>query len=216
MNCLAYSAKAHPMIPMWCLYCNELPDRRVATEKHFADHGLKNMNWWRAIHARTWELESSFADAKGHKLSPGKVGCTISHWNLKQHLFQIGVEEALVFEDDVCLCENFSQRFAELYANLPSDWEWVYVGWHKHIEANPIVVPGHDLVGTNYYPWGTFAFLLRRSALLACLAYETATREPNDLTICKRILPHLKTYVAMTPLAVDRSQLTGEWQTSLA
>lgn len=200
----------------WCIYCKELPERRAVTEAHFSERGLSDVRWWRGIHGRSWGLESSIVSAPdGGRLAPGKIGIKLSLHNLFQHLYYNETEEALIFEDDVVLCENFNERFAALYAALPADWDFCYVGWNWREPERPWPIPGNTLLGQGFFPWGTFCILVRKSALPLILSTPIDTSEPSDNRLIRHVLPKLKTYAALESLAQDRSQLLREWPTSL-
>jgi GR25 family glycosyltransferase involved in LPS biosynthesis len=192
----------------WCVYCEELFERRRVTEGHFASHGL-NVRWWRGIHGRTIGVQATKANGG---VSPGELGCFLSHYTLWQHLCVNGVREALIFEDDVVLAEKFVDRFATCYEHLPRCWQFAYVGWSRpDLELRPV----NDHIGVMGYPWGTYAYLLRWEALPVLLDGMNEVRMPVDVQLYE-VLPQLRTYCFNPSLVLDRSHLSGEWPTSLA
>ena len=63
--------------------------------------------WWRSVHGRTWGIR-----ADSPIVSPGNAGLSLGHWHLWQHLYESGVEEAIICEDDVVFPADFRERFA--------------------------------------------------------------------------------------------------------
>ena len=54
-------------------------------------------------------------------LTTGTVGCYLSHRRCWEECVRRN-EVLLIFEDDVLLCDNFSERLDSAMASLPEDW----------------------------------------------------------------------------------------------
>ena len=54
-------------------------------------------------------------------LTTGTVGCYLSHRRCWEECVRRN-EVLLIFEDDVLLCDNFSERLDSALASLPEDW----------------------------------------------------------------------------------------------
>lgn len=91
----------------------------------------------------------------GLTLTPGAVGCALSHLNLWNSVQTH--KNLVVFEDDIKLCDNFKSRLHELFKEVPDDWELLYLGSHikpKILEESkrPYFVPvGKQVNGTGSY-----------------------------------------------------------------
>ena len=91
----------------------------------------------------------------GLTLTPGAVGCALSHLNLWNSV--MSHKDLVVFEDDINLCENFKGRLHELFREVPDDWELIYLGSHIKPKillesAQPFFVPmGKQVNGTGSY-----------------------------------------------------------------
>ncbi len=88
------------------------------------------------------------------------------------------------------------------------------MGWHRpdmelHLVNDHVCVPPAPV-----YPWGSYAYLLRWEALPTLLDCAGEVRMPVDHQ-WHAVLPCLRTYLFYPPLVIDRSQLSGEWPTSL-
>ena len=63
--------------------------------------------------------------------TPGYIGCLKSHQTVLQKALDLQLNEVLIFEDDVDLCENFEMQFKEIMDKLPSNWDLLYLGGHN-------------------------------------------------------------------------------------
>ena len=61
-------------------------------------------------------------------MSNGEVGCLLSHIEIIKEAEKKGFENVLIFEDDVVFCDDFNAKLAEFMANVPSDWDMIYLG----------------------------------------------------------------------------------------
>jgi glycosyl transferase family 25 len=70
---------------------------------------------------------SGLADVPA-SLSPGGLGCLLSHVKALELLIRGPGENALIFEDDAELTYGFSQTLHEWMPEVPRDWELLYLG----------------------------------------------------------------------------------------
>src|SRR5262245_60674499 len=112
--------------PIYCIACEQLPDRREAAASHFAERGLA-VTFVQGIHGESWGLDTRHCHAPGVRITPGHIGLILSHWMLWQHLWLSGVAEALILEDDAIIPADFPARFTALMAAVPAETELVFV-----------------------------------------------------------------------------------------
>jgi glycosyl transferase family 25 len=62
------------------------------------------------------------------KLSLSEIGCTIGHMSAYKMVLEKKYPYALIFEDDVCLPDDFASTFDSLMANCPTDFDVVSLG----------------------------------------------------------------------------------------
>jgi GR25 family glycosyltransferase involved in LPS biosynthesis len=194
------------MPPAFCITC-EAGGRRERAAAQFAAHGL-GVTFVEGIYAPTWGLRTVLEASPGYTMPPGQVGCLLSHYMLWQALLLRGDEEALVFEDDVRLEEDFVARLAVVYAELPAGWQLLYVGTdgtererRRYLTKHLVTIPT---------PFGTHAYLARRSALPVLLDTNRQARTHIDLQIAQNTLPRLSYYVSWPSLAGQFST-EGAW-----
>lgn len=160
------------------------------------------------IDGAAWGLATTipYADDGGmsYKIGASAIGNLMSHY-LAWLLFERdGVEEALILEDDAIPCPDFDERLALARESLPEDWQWVHVGclgWDdkpRRQVAGPVWVVEH--------PFGTHAYLLRRSALHVLLTTQQRAWAPVDIQLAKLAWPLLHTYTLLPSLVRNGSQ----------
>ena len=140
---------------------------------------------------------------KNNFMGENGLACNLSHlilWNVLKHLPE---EEFLIFEDDAVFCPDFINKFQSLYSNLPTDWEFVYVGWVPNGRDNAPVVVNEGI--TIRLPNATHAYLVKKSALEILCEGLLPIQSNIDLTIVSRCLPKLKYYVFDPPIVNQKS-----------
>jgi glycosyl transferase family 25 len=70
---------------------------------------------------------------KRRPLRPGEVGCALSHRQVYEDVVRRGVARAVVLEDDVAPRAGDVDALAAALAELPEDWDLVYLGY-THFE----------------------------------------------------------------------------------
>ncbi len=78
------------------------------------------------------EAKARELQRQGKRLNPGEVACSLSHRMVYEEMIKHNWKKVLILEDDVLpLIENLDV-LPEAVAELPIDWELVYLGYLKH------------------------------------------------------------------------------------
>lgn len=67
-----------------------------------------------------------------HGMGLGQIACSLSHRLLHETIVREGYERVLIFEDDVVPVEAHLSQVRQALAELPADWELLYLGYRKH------------------------------------------------------------------------------------
>jgi GR25 family glycosyltransferase involved in LPS biosynthesis len=199
--------------PIYCITCWQTPRRTALAARHFAERGLQ-VQFFPGIHGRSFGLATTLGDGP---MSPGHVGALMSHYTLWQTLAYLPHDEILILEDDAWFEPDFPRRFRLAYAELPADWQYVFVG-AVAMDGKPFRRVS-ERVGIMRYPCGLHAYLVRRSVLAFLLETNHQARLPLDLQLIAHSLPALKCYTFLPPLVRQRTATspiegTGEnWPT---
>lgn len=69
-----------------------------------------------------------FEENKKRKVvTPGKIGCLMSHIKCYQMIKDNGWDRTLIFEDDIVFCKDFDKRI-QILDHIPDDWKLIYLG----------------------------------------------------------------------------------------
>jgi len=97
------------LITNFCINLDRRSDRWESMQKRFKEQNLQ-VHRWSAIDAREYWFSNP-------------TGAFSSHINLLYFCSLVNTEYALIFEDDVVLCDNFLQKLQEVLGEIPSDWD---------------------------------------------------------------------------------------------
>jgi len=185
------------------------PDRAKAAEEHFKSVGL-DVTFTRAVDGHAYELRTNkwSGDIQGGKpyyCSPGQLGLALSHRFIWELVWHLGLEEALILEDDALLPADFQDRFCQRYETLPADWQFVFVGAYDVDPANRI--NDHIVVDRS---WRMHCYLIKRSAIPILLDTMESGEHHVDVLLRSNALPKLKHYTFWPSLAKQRTA-EGHW-----
>jgi GR25 family glycosyltransferase involved in LPS biosynthesis len=206
MSPVPNSAISAELPPIFCITCWQTPQNTRLAQEHFIERGLK-VQFFPGIHGRTFGLRTAYRHPARPRMLAGEVGCLLSHYMLWQALALLPYEEVMILEDDAWFPADFQKRFIEAYAELPKDWQFVFVG-AVLMEGRPLEMIS-ERIGIMRYPCGVHAYLVKRSALPFLLQSNHQARQPVDLQLREYTLPALKCYTFIPSLSKQRSAATA-------
>ena len=98
----------------------------------------------------------------GRKFQKAELGIIMSHLAAIKYAKMMNLEDIIILEDDVVLCNDWNERIEILKKSLPESWEHVYLSGHsdyvkfKKYES-PTIIRSPKMVGA-------FAYLVKKSA----------------------------------------------------
>ena len=122
--------RINPPFPVWVLNLERSRDRRV----YMADQ-LRRLNWQfeiipavdgRCLSAEDLRYYSAQEALKfvSRELSPGEIGCALSHARIWERIVAVNIQEALIFEDDIEIKSEL-MGVLERRDAFPEDWELI-------------------------------------------------------------------------------------------
>lgn len=71
-------------------------------------------------------------------LTPGAVGCYLSHLSVYEHALNSNLKQIFVLEDDTLFPKNFRQEFIQKIKDVPKDWDILLLNWipNRYIPYN--------------------------------------------------------------------------------
>ncbi len=121
----------------------------------------------------------------GHDLSPGEIGCLLSHRAVFQHMVDNNIAHAVVLEDDVIVVSDFAAVINDLLA-APVAWDVVrFLAYEKVQKA-----AGRDICALPTKPYtlsristlsgGAYGYMLNLKAAQTFLRHMKKTAIPVD------------------------------------
>lgn len=131
-------------------------ENRYKKYKHLiTDNAYKNMEQ---------SLERGYRDNHEY-LSPGAIGCYMSHYSVIKEAYEKGHQTVLIFEDDAKIPPNFVDQFkSTLQPTLPKDWDMLFFYWiNRRKKMNPKIEnsPWHRL----HRFWCLVAYIINRKGM---------------------------------------------------
>jgi glycosyl transferase family 25 len=117
----------------------------------------------------------------GRELTPGEIGCSLSHLALYRKLVDEGWDEVVILEDDAMVNQEFVDVLRRREV-LPADWELVLL-YHGRPQISRWGVRSlgpSRCVKFAGLAWGTVGYLLRRSGAIKLLAHGYPVRVTAD------------------------------------
>lgn len=154
-------------------------------------------DWWRVM--------------RGREMSPGMIGCFLSHYALWERLVETGTAYAVILEDDTRLDDNFTVIVEKIMENAAAtEWDVVVLSMKRQYPIDRSLASLHgnwQLVRHRRRIGGvTRGYLIRREAAEALLHYCWRIRAPIGWLHGEWWQSGL-TYLAVDPAVVRDAEL---------
>ena len=116
--------------PILMINLDRSPERLEFQKKQFEEHGLQ-FERFPAVDGRKDNselLNSIKLSDKWDILKNGAIGCALSHYLILKKMVDENIDNIIVFEDDVILCEQFITTFNEYYNQDDLNYDIIYLG----------------------------------------------------------------------------------------
>ena len=93
------------------------------------------------------------------EMTPGEIGCALSHYGAIKYAYQEGHNSVLLLEEDFIPLFNLPS-----FDKLPDDWSWIYLGRNK---VNPTIIEKQVslVIYEASYSYTTHAYLISRKGM---------------------------------------------------
>jgi len=108
-----------------------------------------------------WKMENSEYRFHNRDITPGEIGCALSHYDAVQIAYENGHENVLILEEDFVPLD-FPTK--DMFKALPSDWSMLYLGRHANWESEREKKMGDHLVRVGY-SYNNHAYMLSRKGM---------------------------------------------------
>ena len=106
---------------IYCINLSHRADRWGNCSTQFKKNDL-NVERFEAINGK--ELVPNGVNG----LMAGEIGVIRSNYNVIKDAKEKGYKNIIIFEDDVELCDDFTNRFESVFDKVPKDWGFLYLG----------------------------------------------------------------------------------------
>lgn len=125
----------------------------------------------------------------GMDLTPGAVGCALSHRLVWQRVVDANASAALILEDDVEFHHRFSREILQRWRHVPDDWGIVYLGGLDLLAAGK---PPRPLVSKGFRrayhgQRELTAYVVHAASAKRCLELSLPLTWQVDTHICSKL-----------------------------
>jgi GR25 family glycosyltransferase involved in LPS biosynthesis len=178
------------------------------TRQHFADRGV-DAQFFYGINAPKLGVHTKHPylvdgptppGAVPFNVGPKVVGCWLSHRALWSALLLLPDEHVLVIEDDAIFQEGWRGRFDRALADVPPDFDLLYIGSCCALDKPKTQVRGE--VWDVRYPFCTHGYVVAKKALPVLIETQDAATcyGPIDVSMVLHSFSRLKVYTVLPRL----------------
>jgi GR25 family glycosyltransferase involved in LPS biosynthesis len=140
-------------------------DRLKKFTSTYEGSGLKEEEFihFKAIYGKDINYEEYISDNVEISMTPGMVGCFLSHLYIYDMMTKSMKDYALIFEDDAYILRDLNLGvISSIFGYIPEDWDIILLGYDI---SNP-VHKYEKLEGylKMYNFWGTHAYFIKKTA----------------------------------------------------
>lgn len=191
---------------MFVISPEELTERDQQSKEHFRRLGLK-ASFFNGLYGPDTGLESHYDDpAKPYSRLPARrISLMLNHWFLWQHIALSGLPAGIIFEDDVVVPTDFTEKFHDGLSKTPSDWDVIYLGitYPERLEdcrircekLNDLVWRHHGMNAFDGTVDGCWAYMLSLQAAKRLASMRFVMNEPVDRWLTFNALEGMNVYI---------------------
>jgi GR25 family glycosyltransferase involved in LPS biosynthesis len=137
------------------------------------------------------------------RCAPGEIGCALSHLGVLEDIVRRRLPAALILEDDIALGgepQDWADRFARAFADLPADWDIWYL--YRCLDIEHRVERLSERTVTPWSPLGGAAYAVTLQGAAKLLAALTPTASAVDRVYARLVQARRVRAFATSPLLV--------------
>ena len=138
--------------PTSCFILNAENGWDIADGKKQPYNDFKVADWWKTESDNDWW---------NREVTPGEMGCTLSHYYCWKDAFENGYETIMILEEDFYSKGKFPSD--NDFKQIPKDWSLIYLSRNAlHPEKEEAV---NNLVMRTHYSYNTHAYMLSKKGI---------------------------------------------------
>lgn len=206
------------MLPIWVINLERSTERRAAMHTQLEALGLPYefvtaVDGHRLDPQFREQLTAVSREQGDNELTPGELGCYLSHLNLWQRMCAEGFDAVVIMEDDVRLADDIPEVLARIKA-LDRPWDLIRLAGLRPRASVPLrrLNTGRRLAFLLNTACGTQCYCLSRTGADKLLATALPIRRPVDIQI-DRFWDNDLAILAVQPYPVsERQEIRSEIQ----
>jgi len=137
---------------IYCINLDSRTDRWEHASNEFKKYNIEVERFSAIIGTDFIKTIPVYHDALAKR--PGLLGCNLSHLGVVKKSKELGLNNVLVFEDDIVFCENFELEFKKRIEQLPNDWDLFYLSgnnfYNKKSDYNGLIKVTENISKTTH------------------------------------------------------------------
>lgn len=208
----------------------QMQERRQAVWGHLESLGLKP-TLFSGLYGKEVKLASTNPQANSaffqqnpyFSLTESRIALALNHWFLWSHIVMTETPQAIIFEDDIFLPDDFRDSFFKNMSDTPTDWEFIYLSilFPDRIDSDKIVagrVAGNVWRHIGARTWdgvidGLHAYMVTLEGARKMIGVPFTLDEPIDRWVSVHLLKLMNTYIWSPSRIAQKSQM-GQWEST--
>jgi GR25 family glycosyltransferase involved in LPS biosynthesis len=198
---------------MKCFFISlpETPKRTQRANEHFESIGL-DVQFVQGIHAKTFGLLTSHTydfdhPESGYHIPAKHVGLCLSHYVAWSVCAALTDEMFIIMEDDVLFEEAWKERLDKALADVPKDWDMLFIGSCNCQDKPSIHCSGE--VFEIKWPMCTHCYAVTKKGIQILLETQRDIFAPIDLALIHRSFEKMKVYTIIPRICSQFGQEIG-------
>lgn len=192
-----------------CICLPEYEEANKASEAHFTESGVENLEFMWGLNASVSGLDTSHvyevdAPKSGFRMGAKPVGIWLAHWTCWQIIMRYPDEHVLILESDAKFHEGWKEKFAEAIKALPSNYDFLHIG-SCCLEGHPKNWVAGDVWETKF-AMCTHAYVIRRAVIPFMLKTLRKVWSPIDIAMQMECFPQLNCFAVLP-------RIVSQWNT---
>ena len=139
-------------------------------------------------------------------LKKGEVGCYMSHYEIYETEYDLGINDFMIFEDDCKVVDKFWNKVEEVKNNTPDDWDIILLGTteiykKKYLKNCKILFENDFVLKVQGDIFGLQCYIVRNKAVATLIETKYPINCPIDIKINNI---GLNVYIAKEQISTQR------------
>ena len=141
-----------------------------------------------AIDGRELDTDLWIEKYDNRLLKKGEIGCYMSHYEIYEKEYDLGINDFIIFEDDCRVVDKYWDRVEEVKNNTPDDWDIIMLGTthvfkNKYIKNCKVLYENNFVLKIQGDIYGAHNYIVKRKAVATLIQTKFPINVPIDIKI---------------------------------